>query len=69
MAGTKAGALKAALTRKEKYGADYHAKIGAKGGAAGKGKLVTQETRRKISKAKKFRNKVRRSISHENNEA
>jgi len=32
MAGTKAGGKAAAETNKEKYGADFYSKIGAKGG-------------------------------------
>lgn len=36
MAGTKAGGKAAAATNKQKYGADFYAKIGAKGGALGK---------------------------------
>lgn len=32
MPGTKAGAAKAALTNKKRYGKDFYAKIGAKGG-------------------------------------
>ena len=35
MAGTKAGGKAAAATNKIKYGADFYAKIGAKGGRAG----------------------------------
>ncbi|HVX47797.1 MAG TPA: hypothetical protein VHA05_00350 [Candidatus Saccharimonadales bacterium] len=35
MAGTKAGGQKAADTNKKKYGSDFYAKIGAKGGALG----------------------------------
>ena len=35
MAGTKAGGMKAAARNKEKYGADFYAKIGAKGGQKG----------------------------------
>ena len=35
MAGTKAGGQKAAAKNKEKYGADFYAKIGAKGGEKG----------------------------------
>ncbi len=35
MAGTKAGGKAAAATNKEKYGADFYAKIGAKGGKLG----------------------------------
>ncbi|MBP9853078.1 MAG: uncharacterized protein QG629_638 [Patescibacteria group bacterium] len=36
MAGTKAGGSKAAATNKQKYGSDFYAKIGAKGGKLGK---------------------------------
>ena len=35
MAGTKAGGKAAAATNKAKYGADFYAKIGAKGGRNG----------------------------------
>jgi general stress protein YciG len=35
MAGTKAGGQKAALTNKNRYGKDFYAKIGAKGGKLG----------------------------------
>lgn len=36
MAGTKEGGKAAAATNKSKYGADYYAKIGAKGGKVGR---------------------------------
>lgn len=36
MAGTKAGGKAAAATNKSKYGPDFYAKIGAKGGKLGK---------------------------------
>ena len=36
MAGTKAGGKAAAATNKEKYGADFYSKIGAKGGKLGR---------------------------------
>ena len=36
MAGTKAGGMAAAATNKAKYGKDFYAKIGAKGGKLGK---------------------------------
>lgn len=36
MAGTKNGGKAAAATNKAKYGADFYAKIGAKGGKLGK---------------------------------
>ena len=35
MAGTKAGGMKAAATNKAKFGSDFYAKIGAKGGKNG----------------------------------
>jgi general stress protein YciG len=35
MAGTKDGGLNAAKTNKERYGSDFYAKIGAKGGSNG----------------------------------
>lgn len=36
MAGTKAGGMAAAATNKKKYGSDFYAKIGAKGGKLGR---------------------------------
>jgi hypothetical protein len=36
MAGTKAGGQAAAATNKAKYGVDFYAKIGAKGGRLGR---------------------------------
>jgi general stress protein YciG len=36
MAGTKAGGQAAAATNKRKYGSDFYAKIGAKGGRLGR---------------------------------
>jgi general stress protein YciG len=36
MAGTKAGGQAAAQTNKNKYGSDFYAKIGAKGGKLGR---------------------------------
>lgn len=35
MAGTQAGGIKAAKSNKERHGADFYQKIGAKGGANG----------------------------------
>ena len=35
MAGTKAGGMKAAATNKAKFGTDFYAKIGKKGGQRG----------------------------------
>ena len=36
MAGTKAGGINASITNKEKYGEDFYAVIGAKGGKKGR---------------------------------
>lgn len=36
MAGTKAGGMKAAATNKAKFGSDFYAKIGKRGGQNGK---------------------------------
>lgn len=36
MAGTKKGGEKAASTNKDRYGSDFYAKIGAKGGKKGR---------------------------------
>ncbi len=36
MAGTKAGGQAAAATNKKKYGGDFYAKIGARGGKVGR---------------------------------
>jgi general stress protein YciG len=36
MAGTKAGGKAAAMTNRAKYGADFYARIGAKGGKLGR---------------------------------
>ena len=41
MAGTKAGAKKAAATIKEKYGEDFYRKLGRKGGQNGRGEFYT----------------------------
>ena len=49
MAGTKAGGQAAAATNKQKYGSDFYAKIGAKGGKLGKtgGFFANRELARK----------------------
>jgi general stress protein YciG len=53
MAGTKAGGKAAAATNKAKYGSDFYAKIGAKGGALGKtgGFYANRELARKAGAA------------------
>ena len=50
MAGTKAGGQAAAATNKTKYGSDFYAKIGAKGGKLGKtgGFYANRELARKV---------------------
>lgn len=49
MAGTKAGGTAAAETNKKKYGPDFYAKIGAKGGKGGRtgGFAAGEEGRRR----------------------
>ena len=51
MAGTKEGGIAAAKTNKTKYGADFYAKIGAKGGKLGRtgGFAAGEEGRRRAS--------------------
>lgn len=67
MSGTKEGAVIGVRVRKEKYGPDYHAQIGARGGAAGKGRKHSAATKLKISQAKKKGAQERRT--HENHKA
>lgn len=52
MAGTKAGGVKAAATNKKKHGADFYAKIGAKGGQLGRtgGFYANRELARKAGR-------------------
>jgi hypothetical protein len=52
MAGTKAGGQAAAKTNKTKYGSDFYAKIGAKGGKLGKtgGFYANRELARKAGR-------------------
>ncbi|HUB93011.1 MAG TPA: hypothetical protein VMB52_00750 [Verrucomicrobiae bacterium] len=52
MAGTKAGGRAAAETNRKKYGADFYAKIGAKGGRMGHtgGFAAGEEGRRRARK-------------------
>lgn len=59
-------ALKGVATRKEKFGEDYQAKIGSKGGTNGKGWKHSKATRRKISESIKLRNQLRK-MQDENN--
>lgn len=60
MGGSKEGAAKF-RDRMLQKDPNYYKNIGAKGGAAGKGHVVTKETRRKISETK-------RKAKHENPE-
>lgn len=52
MGGSKEAALKAKATNLAKD-PNYYKNIGALGGAAGKGKTISAETKRKISETKK----------------
>lgn len=53
MPGTKNGAAKGAETKRQKYGDDFFARIGAEGGKKSKGRVISEETRKKISETKK----------------
>ncbi|MDO4987296.1 MAG: hypothetical protein Q4E46_03225 [Candidatus Saccharibacteria bacterium] len=53
MAGTKAGGLKAAATNRAKYGKEFYAQIGAKGGRNGHtGGFAANKTLARIAGAK-----------------
>ncbi|MBB1536005.1 MAG: hypothetical protein NNC33_02455 [Candidatus Nanosyncoccus sp. P13S_S20_bin.18.1] len=53
MAGTKAGGLKAAATNREKYGKEFYARIGQKGGRLGRtGGFAANPALAKIAGAK-----------------
>lgn len=64
MGGTSKGARKGVETKRKKYGADYHSKVGALGGAKSKGRKIPLEVRKKISETKR---KQAKEKSNENN--
>jgi hypothetical protein len=55
VSGTKDGAQKGVETKRQKYGEEHFSKVGAKGGAASKGRTHSAATRKKISQSKKQR--------------
>lgn len=57
MAGSKEGAAKGVATKREKYGAEHFAAVGARGGAKSLGRKHSAETKRKISESKRLKNK------------
>ena len=64
MAGTKAGGLKAAAANKAKHGADFYARIGAKGGKNGNtGGFAANRELARIAGAKGGRISRRRKVS------
>lgn len=48
MAGTSDGNKRGAITKKNKFGADFYANIGARGGAKSLGKPRSEATKQKI---------------------
>lgn len=65
MAGTKAGARKAAITNKMKYGQDFYANIGRKGGTNGHtGGFASNPELAKIAGAKGGRKSKRGPAKH-----
>lgn len=65
MAGTKAGGRKAAITNREKYGDDFYANIGRKGGANGHtGGFASNPELAKIAGAKGGRKSKRGPAKH-----
>lgn len=64
MAGTKAGGRKAALTNRTRYGRDFYAKIGAKGGKMGHtGGFAANRELARVAGAKGGRISRRRKVS------
>jgi len=64
MSGTKAGGQKAAATNKTRHGADFYAKIGAKGGKLGRtGGFAANRELARIAGAKGGRISRRRKAS------
>lgn len=65
MAGTKAGGRKAAITNKKKYGQDFYANIGRKGGTNGHtGGFASNPELAKIAGAKGGRKSKRGPAKH-----
>ena len=65
MAGTKIGGLKASQTNKERWGEDFYARIGRKGGQAGHtGGFYNNPKLAKIAGAKGGRNGSRAGIKN-----
>ena len=65
MAGTKAGGRKAAITNREKYGDDFYANIGRKGGTNGHtGGFASNPELAKIAGAKGGRKSKRGPAKH-----
>lgn len=65
MAGTKAGGQAAAKTNKTKYGSDFYAKIGAKGGVVGRtgGFFADRELARKAgAKGGRISRRIKKTV-------
>lgn len=60
MSGNKDGARKRIKTIRTKYGDDFFARSGAKGGRTWKGRTHTEESKRKMSEAKQNRHLVKK---------
>lgn len=60
MGGNKDSALKGAETKRKKYGQNYFSLLGAKGGLASKGRVLSAETKKRISESKKAANQRRK---------
>ena len=70
MAGTKAGGKKAAATNKEKYGSEFYANIGRKGGQNGHtGGFAANPELAKIAGAKGGKISTRKGIPNKNGSA
>lgn len=65
MVGTKAGGLKAVKTNLERHGADFYARIGAKGGANGHtGGFAADHELARLAGAKGGRNSSRKGVKN-----
>lgn len=61
MGGNSEANKRAAAITKAKYGEDFHAKIGSKGGKKNKGRKLTKEHKRKLKEAYERRQDARNS--------